>query len=231
MKKAFLVLSLISICLFVASCGSSSKFTVFGAPTLSAAVADVSSTTTTYYGSPTSLKITMYAVWVSTNADCTGLVSLADYGTAGQEFNMFDDPALFHGSPADGSYNCMVIKMLDTMKFKPALSDGTGICVAGNEYTFDIARGQDEPANLPWVDNNFNAITTDANPNIVYLFATTDPTKTLAKHVSIDQTIPLTSAMVSPGQTTLVMDFTNRVYVDTYHGTQCWLDSPTMAFK
>jgi len=165
MKKFFTIFSAILILASIAACGSSdSKFKVYGAPTLSAATASTSSITQTYYGSPTSLKITMYSIWVSTNADCTGLVSVADYGTAGQEFNIFDLPTLFQGSPADGTYNCMVIKMLDTMHFKPAQNGGTE-CVAGTEYPFDIARGQGGV----WVDTDFKSITVDAGPNTVYL--------------------------------------------------------------
>jgi hypothetical protein len=233
MKKFFLIVLMISAFLSVTSCGSSasSKFKVYGAPTASAAVANVTDDNNTYYGSPTSLKITMYAVWVGTNADCTGLVSVADYGTTGQVFDIFDNPVLFQGNPPDGTYNCMVLKISDTMTFIPAQSGGT-YCVAGTPYTFNVAIND---PNLPLVDNNFNPIVIDAGPSAIYIFATTDNTKTAAKNVSIDQTIPLTAAMVSPGQVTLVMDFTNRVYVQPAQQgiptTQCWLDSPTMSFK
>ena len=228
MKKIFLILSVSSIVLLLMSCGSSGgNFKVLGAPTLSAVTAEKANVTQQngpYLGSPTYLQMTMYSVWVSTNANCTGLVQVADYGTDGQKFDIFDKPTLFQGNPTAGTYNCMVIKMLDTMNFKPAQTTGT-TCVAGNTYTFDIAFGQES-----WVDKDFHPIVTDANPNTVYLFATTDGTKTAAEGVDGGQTIPLTQAMVSPGQVTLVMDFTDRVYFDTSKGL-CWLDSPTMAFK
>ncbi|MEI6079806.1 MAG: hypothetical protein WCQ53_04110 [bacterium] len=226
MKKILMVLSAGLIILSTTSCGGSDgTLQVFGAPTLSATVANANvSQASQYFGSPTYLQMTMYSIWVGVSPDCTDLKLVSDYGANGQLFNIFDKPTLFQGSPADGKYECMVIKMLDTMNFKPEMNAGTA-CAAGTAYPFDIAKGQDGV----WVDKDFVPITTDNAANIVYLFATTDGTKTAAKGVNSGQTIPLTSALLVPGKITLVMDFTNRVYIET--GNVCWLDSPTMAFQ
>lgn len=123
----------------------------------------------------------------------------------------------------------MVLKMLDTMNFKPANSDGSGTCVAGSTYAFDIARADD---GTTWVDENFNPIVINDSPNIVYYFGTTDSAQAAAKGVSLHQIGPLT-ALTVPGQSTLVMDFTDRVYIQNDNGVnRCWLDSPNeMEFK
>ncbi len=227
MKKIFLTLVVIPVFLSMTSCGGEDgTFKVFGAATMDAATANE---TITYIGSPTFEEVTLNTIWLSTDPGCTGLVQVKDYGTSGKKFNMFDNPTLFEGSPADGVYNCMVIKLSDTMDFKPDVTDATETCVEGETYTYDIARGDDGET---WVDENFNPITIDDSNNTVYIFATTDQAAPEANGVTPHQIISLTDPLEVPGNITLVLDFTNRVFIfDPITAPRCWLDTPTMAFK
>jgi hypothetical protein len=231
MKKLFMIFSAVLIIASLTSCGgtgSSAAFKVIGSPTVVAAEVGVSTEPVIHYGSPTFEQITFYTVWLSTSAGCTDLVQVADYGADGQQFDMFANPTLFAGDPPAGIYNCMVIKLLDTMNFKPAESGG-GVCIAGSTYAYDIARGDDTAV---WVDQNFHPITINDSPNIVYFFATTDPSAAEANHVSPNQDTLLTAPLVSPGQVTLAIDFTDMVYIQNVGGiNKCWLDKPQMAFK
>ncbi len=224
MNKLFLSLLTGLILTGLLSCGSEeAKFKVLGSPTISISEA------VTHYGSPTYEQVKLYTFWVSENPDCTSLVQLEDYGADGQSFDMFSNPTLFSGNPPDGTYNCIVIKLSDNMNFKPAQSDGTGICVAGTTYTYDIARGDGEET---WVDQNFVPITIDGNENTVYFFASTDIAAAEAKGVSPYQITELLSPLVSPGQVTMALDFTDMVFITEVAGVQkCWLDMPTMAFE
>jgi hypothetical protein len=219
--KLFKCLVLAVPVLFLLSCGNSNatSFKLYGAPTLSSVVAADAS-----HGSPTYLTVKLYTVWLSAQADCTNLIVLQDYGVSGQAFDMFAKPMLGSGSPPDGTYNCMVVKQSDTSDFKPAISYGN--CTAGSTYSYDIARTASSGTDQ-WVDQNMNNITTTDGEDIVYTFMTTDASKVTARGASTQQVVTLTTPMVSPGQVTMVLEFTNQVTEVNGH---CWLDKGTMSF-
>ena len=223
MKLFFRCSVLIVPILFILSCGedagsgAAAAFKVYGAPNSSSVTSDDAG-----YGSPNYLTVKLYTVWLSANTDCTNPVVLQDYGTDGKTFNMFDNPLLGAGNPTNGTYNCMIVKQSDTSTFKPEISHNN--CVAGQIYTYDIATASARGL----VDKDMNPITTTDGEDIVYVFATMDAAALEARGVPAAQIINLTSAFVSPGKTTLVLDFTNQV---TEVSGKCWLDKSTVSFK
>jgi len=85
---------------------------------------------------PSSLKIKLYAIWASTNEDCSNAINIfanesADYT------NFLGTPELGSGNIPDGTYECLIMLMGDRIKFTPSESTDT-TCVAGTEYTMEI---------------------------------------------------------------------------------------------
>jgi hypothetical protein len=92
-------------------------------------------------GTPTvvnasSAKLTVYAVWLSPNADCSSPVQIGTT-TAGTVVDVAQSGTLVSGQVAPGTYKCLIIEMNTVIKFTPAASDGNK-CVGGTEYSFNI---------------------------------------------------------------------------------------------
>ena len=64
---------------------------------------------------PTSLKLKVYKMAVSTSGLCTNLVTVVDNGATPSEVDFTQDPALGSGSIADGTYPCIVIEFADAV--------------------------------------------------------------------------------------------------------------------
>lgn len=84
-----------------------------------------------------SLKIKVYSVRFSTSTLCTNAVTVFDKTTP-DEVDFLSVPTIGGGDLADGTYNCIIIKMSDNIKFKTAAATGT--CAANTEYTLDLCR-------------------------------------------------------------------------------------------
>ena len=54
------------------------------------------------------------------------------------EVDFLARPTLGSGNPPDGTYQCVIIKMSDLIKFTPSAT--AGLCTAGTQYTADICR-------------------------------------------------------------------------------------------
>jgi len=167
------------------SCGSddastsSSTFVLRGSSSASAGFIDFLAPV--YNGDPTSLKMKIYEVLVSANADCTSPVSLCTHSGADAIIDLVSNPTLCSGSPAAGTYQCIILKISDTFTFKPdataAANVPGGICVAGADSQMDIYREGEADDNL-WQDLNgafIDATGSVATPgdDTVYIFATT----------------------------------------------------------
>jgi len=85
-----------------------------------------------------SLKLQVYSVMLSTSPQCTAPVTVFSSSTP-TEVDFLVAPTLGSGNPPDGSYPCVIIKMQDTIKFKPSSNDGIS-CVGGTEYTTDVCQ-------------------------------------------------------------------------------------------
>ncbi len=239
MKILFLIQLL--LLLGLVSCGSdnnaASGFTLKGSSSSSASLVGTQFLTTVYPGAPTTLNMKIYQIWVSANADCSSPVSVCTHSGAEAQMDLVSGPTLCTGSPAAGTYPCMILKMSDTFKFKPdataAASVPGGICTAGADTYMDIYRGDDADANT-WKDMSNVVIpstgtvaTSGAVEDTVYIFATTNPAAVAGTTVP-HQVVTLTAAMTVPGQATFYTDFSNQFSVN---GANCWIEAPTMGFR
>lgn len=116
-----------------------------------------------------SLKLQVYSVMLSTSPQCTSPVTVFS-SSAPTEVDFLATPTLGSGNPADGSYNCVIIKMLDTIKFKPSANDGAS-CVATTEYTTDVCQSG-ESTLAPDASGTATACTS-GQADVVYLYLTT----------------------------------------------------------
>jgi hypothetical protein len=122
-----------------------------------------------------SLKLQVYAVMLSTSPQCTSPVTVFSSPTA-TEVDFLAAPMLGSGNPPDATYNCVIIKMSDLIKFKPSAS--AGLCTAGTQYTADVCRtdngGMTQAPDAVGAPNACNG--TDAAPvsDTVYLYLTTN---------------------------------------------------------
>jgi len=179
------------------------------------------------FGPASSLTIKLYALYISANADCSAPQLVQDLGAVGADKDFMTNPVLFEGTPAAGTYQCVMMKMSDVLRMKPGATFGA--CVSGTEYTGDIYRDGESD----WVDSNLNPIVgtgTDEAPvdNHVTIFMTRDTAAAIARGISHNQLVPLQSNLIVPGQTTFHMDASNAVATD---GVQCGIEKPVMSFR
>ncbi len=188
-------------------------------------------------GDPTSLKLNVYSVWLSANADCTGAVLVADNGATPVESDLFTNPDLITGSPAAGTYNCMLIQVNDTLQFAAdaaAVAANEGCDDTTTEYTFDTYRDAEDDDGL-WNDQDGSAIdatgsVTTPGTDTVVLFITTDTGAVQAGALGAhpNQVVALMNPVVVPTTVTLYWDFTDKV--DSNSG-QCWLEGAEVGVR
>lgn len=88
--------------------------------------------------SPASVFITIYAIGISTAADCSNPTIVSNYGTSGKRFDFAKAPFLGGAQISDGTYNCVILQMSDQITFTTSVADGS--CAAGSTYTIDVCR-------------------------------------------------------------------------------------------
>jgi hypothetical protein len=122
-----------------------------------------------------SLKLQVYAVMLSTSPLCSNPVTVFSSATA-TEVDFLSNPTLGSGNPADATYNCVVIKMADIIKFTPSASSGS--CVAGTEYVADICRadngGTTHAPDAPGAVTTCTGTDPAPQADTVYLYLTTN---------------------------------------------------------
>lgn len=91
---------------------------------------------------PSSLKLKVYKMAVSTSGLCTNLITVVDNGSTPTEVDFTQDPSLGSGSLVDGTYPCIVIEFADAVKFTPPNS-ASGACLSSVEETLDVCRTPD----------------------------------------------------------------------------------------
>jgi len=189
----------------------------------------VAADSTTLTGDPSSISLGMYALYVSSNADCSDYTTLVDHGTAVDYKDFATNPTLFEASPTDGTYNCVALRMSDVIRFQPATSFGA--CDASVEYQQDIYRSDSDDD--PWKDMDLNDIVGTGSDSIpvddhVTIVMTTDTAAAMGRGFSQNQIIPLGSALVVPGSNTFYWGSQGSVATD---GTFCGLEKGTPAFR
>lgn len=177
-------------------------------------------------GTPASLTLTVYALYISANDDCSAMQLVQDYGVAGQPKDFMQNPVLFTGSPAAGAYKCVAIQMSDVIHMTPATSFGA--CVAATDYPGDIYRAGE----TDWKDVNLNPVIgtgTDSLPSNdhVTIFLPRNAPAAIARGLSVHQVIPLSSDLVVPAQTTFYWDATGTVQTD---GVACGVNPGQPSF-
>jgi hypothetical protein len=177
-------------------------------------------------GTPSSLTLTVYALYISPNDDCSAMQLVQDYGAAGVPKDMMSNPVLFSGSPAAGAYKCVAIKMSDVIHMTPATSFGA--CVASTDYPGDIYRAGE----TDWKDVNLNPIIgtgTDSVPanDHVTIFMARNAAGAIGRGLSVHQVIALASDLVVPAQTTFYWDATGTVQTD---GVACGVNPGAPSF-
>jgi len=193
-------------------------------------------------GSPSYAYLKVYSAAVSTSALCTNPVVLFDSATP-REINMFDSPTIGGGDLADGTYRCVMMKISDTIRFKPAANDGTA-CLATNEYNLDVC-GSGTSGNNPITGATINCTGGTLNAvgsDTVYIFISTNSTDTTGAGANAFQAptsaadgargmnlgAPFVVAGSSAGQ--FVMDLTNKVD-GTSSAPDCDLKPPLFKFR
>lgn len=178
-------------------------------------------------GDPAALRIGMYALYISPNADCSSPVLVQDYGATAVVKDFVGNPVLFSGSPAAGAYQCVALKMSDVIRVVPDSS--FSVCVAGTEYAGDIYR----EGETDWKDVDLNPIIgsgTDSLPadDHVTIVMSRDTTAAIARGFSTNQTIPLSSDLIVPGQSTFYWNGQGTV---TDEGGQCGVNPGQPSFQ
>jgi hypothetical protein len=164
-------------------------------------------------GDPASMSVGMYALYISANEDCSEPTLVADYGATAQLKDFMQSPVLFTGSPAAGTYKCVILKMSDVIGMVPATSFGA--CVAGTFYAGDIYRDGE----TDWKDADLNPIIgsgTDEAPidDHVAIFLTGNPAAVEARGASEHQVVLLHSDLIVPGQSTFYWNAEGSVTED-----------------
>jgi hypothetical protein len=191
-------------------------------------------------GSPTSMKLRFYSLQISPNADCSGPYTVVQTFDPPRELNLFDNPTLFEGSPAGGTYRCVIFEADDLLKIVPDAVARAAFLQCrtlppGSEYTTDLYRAPNNDFRRP--DGSvIVAAGTRAAPvaNRVFFYASTDRAAANARSggPSVNQTVPLASPLVVPGQTTFYLDATNGVLGGVDDGTGfCVVEAGVMGFR
>ena len=186
-----------------------------------------------------SLKLQVYSVMLSTSPLCTSPVTVFSSPTA-TEVDFLAAPTLGSGNPADGTYNCVIIKMSDLIKFTPSAS--AGLCTSGTQYTADVCRVDNggmtqapDAAGAPTM-----CMGTDAAPvsDPVYLYLTTNASagtgggNTFLQPTSTSSTngLNLTAPLVIAGaaKSKFVVNATGKVGDD---GVSCGMNPPVFGFQ
>jgi len=117
-----------------------------------------------------SLKVKVYAVMLSTSSLCTNAITI---NTTSSVLDFLTIPTLGSGNPPDGTYQCVIIKMSDQIKFTPSTSSGS--CTAGTEYTNDVCQTGDSMS-VPDVAGSTQCHGSSTAPvdDTVYLYLTTN---------------------------------------------------------
>lgn len=122
-----------------------------------------------------SLKLKVYSIMLSTSSLCTSPITVFSSAVP-TEVDFLASPTLGSGNPADGTYNCVIIKMSDNIKFKPTTSSGS--CVSGVEYVNDVCRsdngGTTQAPDAVGAATSCTGTDPLPVPDIVHLYLTTN---------------------------------------------------------
>lgn len=245
MKNVWLI-GLLSVSLLNFGCSSSSEEDNFQVLGSAAGPSDtriaVRNQAPTLAGSPTSFNITLYGLWLSENEDCSDPIQAADFGSSGEEFDLFTDPTILSTTVPEGTYPCLIIQFKDVMTFsadEEAVAAHAGCEDTTTEYAFDVYRGGEDDDG-DWVDVDGDAI--DATGSAAapgndrpFSFSSTasDPSIIEANGVPVhtNQIGVLTSPLIVPGQTTFFWNAADGLANHDEGGSDfCWVEQSESGF-
>ena len=155
------------------------------------------------------------------------------------EVDFLATPTLGSGNPPDATYNCVIIKMSDLIKFTPSAT--AGLCTAGTQYTADVCRsdngGMTQAPDAVGAPNMCTG--TDAAPvsDTVYLYLTTNASAGTGGNTFMQPTGPassnglnLTAPLVVAGtaKSKFIVNATGKVGDD---GVSCGMNPPVFGFQ
>jgi hypothetical protein len=185
-----------------------------------------------------SLKLQVYSVMLSTSPLCTSPVTVFSSATP-TEVDFLATPTLGSGNPPDGTYECVIIKMSDLIRFTPSTT--SGLCSASVQYTADVCRtdngGSTQAPDAVGAPSACSG--TDAAPvaDAVYLYLTTNASagsggNTFMQPTSASSTngLNLTAPLVIAGtaKSKFVVNATGKVGDD---GVSCGMNPPVFGFQ
>jgi hypothetical protein len=188
--------------------------------------------------SPASVVVQMYAMYLSTSADCSNPFPVFDGGSTPMEFDMMVGPTIGGGNPPDGTYPCLIMKMADKIRFRTTTAEGS--CAASTEYTIDICKsGQTyTPVSGSGFGSAVSCSTSTTSPEQVYIYLSTQApcasgctgSMTRPDTASASKGMNLGSAFVVAGATagTFVLDFSNKI---DGSGASCDVQPPRFSFR
>lgn len=186
-------------------------------------------------GDPSSLKVKVYAVYASLSAQCTAPIQIFS-NDAGTFVDFLTNPTLGDGELADGTYNCVIIKMSSVIKHTPLTTDST--CVAGTEYTGGVCNASDSASDLdgnPIVcaGDGSNAGSVD---NTVYMYLTTDSAASLGDRAFVHPTAAGDGNGIHLGSPLIISATSTAKFVVDAHGGvvagggECGINPPAFDF-
>ena len=241
-KALAVVLStLLAACSEGTTTGSSPELTIKGSSQAAPAAAVAANIAPVYsmagpgetpVGDPASMFIGIYALYISANADCSDPVLLVDNGSTPVPKDYATNPVLFTGTPAAGTYQCLIFRMSDVIRFTSAVTSGN--CATDVAYEQDIYReGQND-----WLDIDGNVIPatgTDAAPldDKVFVYIAADTAAVMARGYSPNQIVQLHSNLVVPSTATFYWNGTNSItsWDDGQGRTGCGLNPGQPEFR
>jgi len=193
--------------------------------------------------SPSSASWTLYKVNLYTSGDCTGTPEVVFNETAGTALDFVTNPTIGTATVTDGTYNCVAIKLSDTVTFVPSADEGTS-CTSGTSYTLDVC---DSSWTVTDADSAATSSCTDSADSIwIYIStwsavtstSTGSPNSFAPPTSDGDESngIQLTSALTVAGTTSgvFVIDSYYKV-ATTATGTdgadECGMGRPTFGFE
>lgn len=189
-------------------------------------------------GSPLSMVLTLHALLIGTNADCSGPYITVQTFSPPREVDLATNPTLFEGSPPAGTYRCLILEADDILAARPdaaAQAAFPGQCIVGVTHVTDLYRAPDTDYRRP-DGTPINAAGTRAAPvrQRVFFFASTDRNAAISRPngPSATQTLVLTSPLVIPTQTTFYLDATDGMLGGTEDGVNfCVVEAGVMGFR
>lgn len=186
-------------------------------------------------GDPSSLKVKVYAVYASLSAQCTDPKQIFA-NDAGDFVDFLTNPTLGDGDLADGTYNCVIIKMSSMIKHTPKTTESS--CVADTEYTGGVCNASDaatdlDGAPIACAGDGSNAGSVD---NTVYMYLTTDSAASLGKRAFVHPMAPGDGNGILLGSPLVVSANSRAKFVVNANGQvmagggECGINAPAFDF-